>query len=466
MLTSIFLKRFCAAAAAATVLLIAGCGGSTDYPDVSSAQLNDKGPIFRSLSITLSEPGGVDVEYWSSSSGRLRMASTLSNATVHEVALPRLRANSTYSYEIRSKVGAKRGPVMSAGSFQTADLPTDLKAMTFTPTGAASQPLMFLSARSTFTGGVIIDAEGQIVWYARTSIAPQGATLRANGNWVIELNNVGLAEFSSLGEQVGFLPQSRLPAGTQIHHSVTATPQNTLLFFAYEPRVFGAQTLQGEAIWAWDPQADTVTRRWTSFDFLDPAIDFGPRSIPGDWFHANSIAIGQHGNIVLSFHFLDQVLSLAPDFSSIEWRLGGPGSTYPISAAQATSGQHSAREVAPNDILIFDNGYARADGSQYTRGLELRLDPVTHTVSTVWQYRPNPDIWTTVISSIRRLANGNSVLTFGTSAGIAGATGPLAIHEVSPTGALVWQVAITFPPGGSIFQGDPIASIGGETAVP
>ncbi len=463
--SSMFFRLF-ALAAVTLVALLGGCGGSTDFPDVRSAQLNDKGPIFRSLSVTLSQPGGVQVEYWSGTSPRLRMSSASSNATVHEIALPRLRATSTYAYEIRSTIGVERSAPLSSGSFQTADLPADVKAMTFTPTGTASQPLMFLAARSTFTGGVIIDAQGQVVWYGRTAIAPQGATRRANGNWVIELNNVGLAEFSALGEQVGFFPQSRMPIGTQIHHTVTATPQNTLLFFAYEFRDFGGVPLNGETIWEWNPQDDSLTKRWSAFDFLNPAVDFGPRSVPGDWFHANSLAMGQHGNIILSFHYLDQILSLAPDFSSIEWRLGGPGSTYAITADQATSGQHSAREVAPNDILIFDNGYARADGSKYTRALELKLDPATLTVSTLWKYRPNPDIWTTVISSVRRVANGNSILTFGTSAGIAGATGPLAIHEVTPAGALVWQVAISFPPGGSIFQGDPMTSIGGESTVP
>jgi hypothetical protein len=449
------------------VLTLAGCGGSDDaLPSVVTATVNDRGPIFRSMSVELAGPAGVHVEYWSSSGPRLRVASSAAPVTSHEVALPRLRERTTYDYRIRVFRGTGQSDWVKSGSFTTGDLPQDIRAMTFTPTGTAGDPLVFLSVRSTFTGGVIVDAEGHVVWYGRTNVAPQGAARRANGNWVVLTNSEGLTEFSSLGEVAAFLPQANLPAGYAIHHAVTPTPSNTLLFTTLDPRTFNGTTLQGEAIWEWNVQSGSVTKRWSAFDFFDPAVDVGPRSVARDWFHANHLAVGAHGNFIMSFHFLDQVISIAPDFGTIEWRLGGVGSTYPVSPSQATSGQHSAREVSPNRILVFDNGFARADGLKYSRALELALDPTTTTVSTAWEYRPNPDIWATIISSARRMGNGNNMLTFGTSAGIVGATGPIAVHEVSPAGSLVWSLWIELPPGGSVFQGDPMQSIGGEVVVP
>lgn len=445
-----------------TVAALAGCGGgsSISFPTVASTALDDKGPIFRSLAVTLSEPGGVEVRYGAPGTTRLSMESASANATSHQIALPRLRANTTYTYEVRTMVGGQRSPPMASGSFQTGDLPADVQAMTFTTTGSASYPLTFLSVRSTFKGGVVFDSAGQVVWYARTSTAPQGAVRRANGDWVLVAD--GLSVFSPLGEPLATLAQSRMPPAATIHHGVATTPADTVLFIALDPRVFGPMVLAGEAIWEWNPRDDSVIKRWSAFDFFDPTIDFGTRSIPDDWFHANSVALGPRGNAIVSFHFLDQVISLTPNFSSVEWRLGGPGSTYLITPEQATSGQHSARDLGDNRILIFDNGFARADGSRYSRGLELTLDPVTSRSTTTWQYRPNPDIWATIISSIRRLSNGNSVLTFGTPAGLVGASGPIAVHEVSPAGNLQWQ-AIVGLPGGSVFQGDPLQSLGGET---
>jgi len=448
-----------------SVLLTACSGGDGSFPRLVTAKLNDKGPIFRSMTVSLSEPGGVEIEYWTGNMPRLMMRSASDSSTSHDITLPRLRANAAYSYEIRSISGGRRSSPISTGTFQTADLPADLKAITFASNGVPTEPLTFLSVRSTqFAGGVILDGENQVVWYGRTSIAPQGATRRANGNWVFMLAGDSVAEFSVLGEQVGLLPLSRLPAGTRMHHSVAATAQNTLLFMAFEPRVFNGTALNGESIWEWNPQTDALVKRWSAFDFLDPAVDFGPRSIPTDWFHANSITIGQHGNIILSFHFIDQILSLAPDFGSIEWRLGGPRSTFPITADQAFSGQHSAREIAPNVVLLFDNGFARADGTKYSRAIEFQLDTGARTVATTWQYRPTSDIWASIISPVRRLENGNSVLTFGTSAGVNGSTGPITLHEVSRAGELKWSLVVTLPPGGTVFQGDPLRSIAGETS--
>jgi hypothetical protein len=195
-------------------------------------------------------------------------------------------------------------------------------------------------------------------------------------------------------------------------------------------------------------------------------VDAGPRSVPDDWLHANSVSFGPRGNIVVSLHFLDQVLSLAPDFGSIEWRLGGPGSSFAIAPGQATSGQHSAFEIATNRVLMFDNGFARADGSKHSRAIEFALDATARTLAIAWEYRPSPDIWAPIISSVRRLANGHSVITFGTPPGQLGATGPVVLHEVSPAGERQWSLVVSLPAGGGLFQGDPIESIGGEALAP
>jgi hypothetical protein len=305
----------------------------------------------------------------------------------------------------------------------------------------------------------MVDSEGHVVWYGRTDVAPQGATRRANGNWVVLSDS--LTEFSALGSVVNHLAPSQVAAGETIHHGITATPWDTLLFLVFEPRTFDGQEIQGEALIEWEPRTGALMRRWSAFDFFDPSTDRGPRSVPSDWFHANSVAFGPRGNVLVSFHFLDQVISIAPDFGSIEWRLGGVGSTLNVAADQATSGQHSAREVATNSVLVFDNGFARADGTKFSRVIEFGIDPTTGSVQTIWEYRPSPVIWSTIISSARRLGNGNTLATFGTPAGLVQATGPIAVHEVSPAGELVWSMVVTLP-SGSVFQGDALDSIGGE----
>ena len=63
---------------------------------------------------------------------------------------------------------------------------------------------------------------------------------------------------------------------------------------------------------------------------------------------------------------------------------------------------------------------------------------------------------------MRRLPNGHSVVAFGAPPGQLGATGPVVLHEVSPSGQRLWSLLLSLPPGGGIFQADPITSVAGE----
>ena len=85
-------------------------------------------------------------------------------------------------------------------------------------------------------------------------------------------------------------------------------------------------------------------------DVADPKLH---RS--GDWLHTNAISIGPRGNVVMSMHFINQVVSIASDYQSIEWRLGGPESTFTMSDELRFSGQHTAAEVETNRVLLFEN---------------------------------------------------------------------------------------------------------------
>jgi hypothetical protein len=452
-------------------LLLSGCGGGGPAPAIIAPAIvattvDDHGPIFKRLQVTLSEPGEVAVEYGAARGERLRVTS-LAQATRHALVLPRLRERQAYMFRVRARTAPGAAESMAEGSFATGELPEDVRAIGFTPSGAASAPLHFLSMRSTFTGGLIVDAQGQVVWYGRTPGAPMGAARRADGHWVLLVGGgagAGLIELSALGEVVHRLDASALPANQRIHHGVTATPQDTLLFLAFDPREVDGQVRNGEALWEWNPPTGAINKRWSAFDFLDPR-EPGVRSVPGDWLHANSVSIGPRGNIVVSLHHLDQVISVTSDFGAIEWRLGGARSTFAVGPMQASSGQHSAFEVATNRVLIFDNGFARADASRSSRAIEFALAPRSGSVATAWEYRPDPTIWAPIFGSVRRLPNGHSIVAFGAPAGQLGATGPVVLHEVSSSGQRLWSLLLSLPPGGGIFQADPITSVAGEAVI-
>jgi hypothetical protein len=354
-----------------------------------------------------------------------------------------------YSYRVEA-VGTEFRADVKSGQFTTGSLPPDLAAIPFTATGTATNPLTMLQLRGAFVGVATVDEYGKVVWYYRTVGNPQGADRRANGNWVVLDGNFGLVEIDWKGSAVHHLA---IPSGLE-HHDVVATPQNTVYYLSREWKNFGGVDYLGEVIWEWDPDGTAQpVRRWTAFDVFDPRTDIGIRSVPSDWFHANSLRIGPRGNVVISFHFFDQINSIKSDFSGFEWRLGGPGSTLTLPAEARFSGQHSAKEVATNDVLLFDNGYDRG----WSRAMELTLDPATEAATIKRQYRPTPDIWSWTISSARRLSNGNTVATFGDPT----KSHTIQVHEFDPSGVVVWKMNV----GGavaSIFRGEPMDSIAGE----
>lgn len=319
-------------------------------------------------------------------------------------------------------------------------LPPDLAADTLTAEGTLSVPYVMLELGRTtpdgFSGFIAVNGQGQVVWFYRIPGGPSGFTRRANGNFVLMNVVTGMAEVTPDGRVVHTLPQEQ-PPGRYMHHDLVATPDDRILFLANDWQTVRDTLWNGPSIWEWKPEAGTSRKIWSGFDFLDPAQDRSPRSRTDDWIHENALSIGPRGNLVVSSQELNQVISISPDLTSIEWRLNGPQAT--IAVDDPFSGQHTAKEIAPNRVLMFDNGFDRQ--APFSRAAEYELS--SDGARLVWQWRPPQDNWSRIIGSARRLANGNTLITFGTPAGLPeGSTGPVEVYEVTPAGAVAWHLVV------------------------
>jgi hypothetical protein len=435
-------------------------------PGVANAVIDTTGgPLFRHLVVTLDGLAGIRVDYWNAPSPRLQVTDQAATES-HRIFLPRLWSAATYRYEITVIGPGDAQGKRYSGTFTTDSLPPDLASYRFAVAGAPTSPLTMLeltgNSPAWFTGFVAVDQYGQVVWYRRTSFRPEGWIRRGNGDLVLSDSVDGLTEISPDGTTIAYLPQD---SARVIHHDVVVTPQNSLFFLAKDTRLVSDTSWTGEAVWEWMPEQSMAVKRWTAFDVLSPTVDRTSRSTASDWLHANSLSIGPRGNLLISLHYLDQVISLAPGFGPIEWRLGGRSSTFAIAPDARFSGQHTAAEVAPGRVLLFDNGYDRVDSARYSRAMEFRLDSNTTTAAKVWEFRPQPDIYARVVSSARRLANGNTVIAFGDPAGFIGSSGPVAVFEEAPDARVVWRLQVD----GNLalmYRGTPLPSIGREVVVP
>jgi hypothetical protein len=427
------------------LVILSGCSMQLEgkAPQVRTHHISPAGPLVQTLHIELERPAPLRVEYWTERAHPLIVDSE--TTATHHVSLTRLRADQTYWYRI---VGSD-----ASGHFRTEGLPHDLARVQLTASGSPTEPLVMLHLYDPdgFRGHAAVDGGGQIVWYRRTLDMALGAARRANGHTVFLDKGRGLVEVRPDGSVAHELPQDTV--NREQHHDVIATPQNTLLFLAHDERPHAGAALKGEAIWEWTPETGRTVKRWSSWDHLSPDYDRGPRS-GVEWLHANSLALGPRGNVLMSVHYLNQVMSISPDFQRVEWRVGGVNATRTLAAADQYSGQHTARELAANRLLVFDNGLQMRDSS---RALELDMSGAA--VKAVWQWHPPRRNLSAFVGSARRLANGHTLVAFGMSS-VAGSTGPIEVYEVTRDHEVVWHLQLSETR--FTFRAEPWSSIGSE----
>ena len=343
------------------------------------------------------------------------------------------------------------GALATLGASERIPLPADLQAITITATGTLTPQyaLVNLFAEKGYKGYALVDSAGRIAWHYRTKDYPFASDRRKNGNFVFMDKGHGLVEVDRTGAVVHELKQ-RDPE-REMHHALVVTPHDTVLYLAFDTETFKGKPLKGEAIWEWHPDTGEDVKRWRSWDFMDPALDRSARTA-GEWLHGNSLSIGPGGNILLSFHYIDQVISIAPDWKSIQWRLGGVRPTIVVPKDQQTSAQHTAAELAPGRILMFDNRTALQP--PYSRAVEYQIEGST--AKQVWEWRPPKDNYASAVSSARRLANGNTLIAFGMVKGRNGSSGPTEAFEVTPAGAIRWHMVVDGVM--TLFRVEPITS--------
>jgi hypothetical protein len=95
---------------------------------------------------------------------------------------------------------------------------------------------------------------------------------------------------------------------------------------------------------------------------------------------------------------------------------------------------------------MYDDGFRHTPPT--SRAVEYALDTVGHTATMVWQYLPQPAVYTPIVGSAQRLANGNTVVGFGIAAQIDEVDANahlLARGKFSWTGAKSFYRAIRMP---------------------
>ncbi len=291
---------------------------------------------------------------------------------------------------------------------------------------------------------VILDPEGQVVWYYIGNSRTAGVKQLANGNILIHRADSTMTEIDLLGNTLhqwypenrppnkipGTSPQDLLATAVPIrglqalHHQPFETPDGTFLSFgAHEKQIANYYTSEtdpnaprkeqlvvGDRVVEFDPSGK-ILWQWDAFEHLDPmrigyeltSSYWQTRGFPGalDWTHGNGVSFDANRRIVLaSFRHQDASIAIDRDTGDIRWILGEPTDWGVLQSKTLRSigplrwpyHSHNPRFTDAGTVIMFDNGTWGARPfrkpidpvSHFSRAVEFEVDEQTMTVRQVW----------------------------------------------------------------------------------
>ncbi len=450
----------------------------------ATAAIHRDNSLIAEIDVQLDSPGRVYVEY-RGPAGALRSATTPAAARTHRVPLVRLHPQTAYRYAVVPVAGDGAAGAAAQGAFRTRALPPALARLQIDAAGESTAELVLLDLQDNPDSYFLfLDRFGRIVWYHRNEpvVADPPTPLRAvrqkpdhnlvywEGGPTGRFVNCCLREIDPTGRDVTRLVNNDIDK--YAHHDLVILPERQVLYIAHEIVTIDDTERGGDAetrvlvdsLRLWDQETHATRELWDARDHLSLAVRGRWSGDPKNWLNANSLALGVRGNVLLSLANRNEIVSIAPDFRSIEWRLGGPESSYEFpDPADRFYFQHTVSELPNGNILLFDNGRGRPEeeGGEYSRALELALNTYDLTAVKVWEYRHRPDLFSPSRSSAYRLPSGNTLINFETN----DSDPQRVIVEADAGGAAVWQAALRSPTIRNSYRAYPAASIMGERPV-
>ena len=188
-------------------------------------------------------------------------------------------------------------------------------------------------------------------------------------------------------------------------------------------------------VFEYDRFTDTKVWEWYACAHIAPENPWQ------DWSHLNSVSVWPDGeHLLVSSRNLSAIFKVAYPAGDVVWELSRSGGDFAWEDEDDRFwGQHDP-ELQPdgNRILLFDNG---SEGErEWSRALEVEFDVDAGTVKKVWEYRPDPDMFTPIWGDADRLPNGNTLVSFGARS----KKEETRVVEVTPDGEEIWRLVPPF----------------------
>jgi len=412
----------------ALTLALVGCTGGDDKlgVEVLSADvvLSPNVATVATLDWSVEAPVAATVRYGTDE--RTFDVAVDATATEHQTLLLGVPAATEITWSILDADGG----LMATGTYTTGALPTELPSVEVT--GGGHDQFMLTPLIGATTAAVILSPEGKIVWYHlddrgldvyRVRLASDGSGVVYNAASV----SGDPAEDSALVTVSWDGGTSEELAVPLLSHDFVELTDGTLgaIGVKYGPGADGTD-VRGDRIVEIAPDG-TQTDIWTSWDCFDPTEYTGDDEELG-WTFANAIDyVPESDSYVLGLRNFSSILPVdrAGACGSV---IGGEPSDYTFDGSRFRH-QHQFQMIDADHLLVFDNDGA---GATTSRAIEYELDHDAMTATQVWDYTPDPKVYSFVLGDAERLDGGDTFVAFS----VAGR-----LDRVSPDGELLWSVA-------------------------
>jgi hypothetical protein len=418
----------------------------------------------------------VRVSVWSNDGPIQSTPYRLARSPIDTIIVLGLRSSANYAY----RVEAKRNATVRAsagGTFATRRMPALLAASEIQDVSGGSPTRMSLTVISDRRAyfGVAFDTSGQVIWYHDFTHYGKRVTnivKQPNGNFTAFLGKTTgwqqddgyYVEITPGGREVA---QYHAPAGHFMdQHELLLTgdgPTKRAHFFTYTIRTLDLRPIGGKAlvktaghqIVRMTPSG-TVEFMWDAWDHIGlnewvSDMDEKTTRTETDYDHPNALTFDTHGNYVVSWRNLSQVMSIDPNSGAVLWRVGGAKGNYKFvdDPLGGFSKQHAVKVLPNGNLLLFDNGTDHSPSE--SRGVEYQLDSTGKTARMVWEYRHPKPLFARFVGWVQRLKNGDTWVAFALLGRVV---------EADPTGKALWEGQVRAL-GGNVqsYRITPVASL-------
>jgi hypothetical protein len=347
----------------------------------------------------------------------------------HSQLLLGLRGDTAYSFRVVTWDGREAGG-SAVEAVRTGRIPTDFPV--FAQTGVGLEGLVVLPLRGPTPGVVIVDAQGEVVWYHvdASGLEPLRARLAADHSSVL-YNEVSVDDGSS---EASAIVRVALDGSEEssiqipfLAHDFLELPDGRLAALTDEPREDG---LRDDSIVEVDA-AGTVTKVWSASDCFDPA------QMPGDgstsaWTSANALdyvdaAEPTERAYYVGLRNFSSIVKVLPETGECSWVLGTTAATLEFDADATAFWHQSGFDVYGNRVLVMDNGVP----SEASRVVEYELDLAAETAVERQTYLEPSGSSVGELGGVTRLVDGRWFVNWAS----------LGRAELVEDGVAVWQLS-------------------------